>query len=326
MRSRAAHDHIAADRAPDAPGKRGRKATPPNPEDGPLAAFAHDLWVLKRRAGDPSFATMCTQLGAAASKSSLAAATRGTALPSWETTWEFVRVLAVDQLGTDAEDTRAEWLARWTAVASATGAPATDTTATADPAAADSAATDPTAADTEESAGTGPAPDRPADASGRHRPLFRPTRGQAVMAGVLAVLIGVLLGSLVLAYPAVVSGPTGDAGSDNASFEGDVTFPDGSVVAPGQQFTKVWQLRNIGSTRWEGRYLTRVNSTACQAPDMAPIPITEPGQSVRIAVPVTAAQSPGQCKIFWKMTDADRTLLLPDKNPIYLDVVVQEPA
>ncbi|HEX2301189.1 MAG TPA: hypothetical protein VHH34_22240, partial [Pseudonocardiaceae bacterium] len=105
----------------DTPAKRGRKATPPNPDDGPVAAFARELWALKHRAGDPSFATMCTRLGAAASKSSLAAATRGTALPSWETTWEFVRVLAVGLLGADEEDTRREWLARWTAAGATTG-------------------------------------------------------------------------------------------------------------------------------------------------------------------------------------------------------------
>jgi hypothetical protein len=42
--------------------------TPPDPAEGPVADFAHELGKLKRRAGDPSFATICTRLGAALSK------------------------------------------------------------------------------------------------------------------------------------------------------------------------------------------------------------------------------------------------------------------
>lgn len=95
--------------------KRGRKAQPPDPDDGPLAEFAHQLWCLKQRAGDPSFAVMREELGAAASRSALAAAARGAALPSWETTWEFVRVLAVGKLGTDPAEAEREWFQRWTA-------------------------------------------------------------------------------------------------------------------------------------------------------------------------------------------------------------------
>lgn len=93
--------------------RRGRKPIRPDPESGPVALFAHRLWELKERAGDPSFADMASRLGAAASKSSLAAAARGSALPSWETTWEFVRVLAVDRLGGDPEEVRREWRTHW---------------------------------------------------------------------------------------------------------------------------------------------------------------------------------------------------------------------
>ncbi|MEV5501579.1 NBR1-Ig-like domain-containing protein [Nonomuraea fuscirosea] len=93
--------------------RRGRRPIRPDPGSGPVALFAHRLWELKERAGDPSFADMASRLGAAASKSSLAAAARGSALPSWETTWEFVRVLAVDRLGGDPEEVRREWRTHW---------------------------------------------------------------------------------------------------------------------------------------------------------------------------------------------------------------------
>lgn len=302
--SRTAEISEVAHAVAETPGKRGRKATPPDPAEGPVADFAHELWKLKRRAGDPSFATMCTRLGAAASKSSLAAATRGSALPSWETTWEFVRVLAVESLGADRDETRREWLARWRAAA-AGPAERRDTPA-------DTPAADTPHADTP-----------PLVAAVRRGPRSRRTRNQTVAACAFVVLVVAGLGSTAAAVPSATGGGDATTGADDASFEGDVTFPDGSVVAPGATFTKVWQLRNTGTVRWEGRYLSRVNTTACQAPEMVPIPATDPGRSVRIAVPVTASSSPAHCKIDWKMTDAAQRLLLPAKNPVFLDVVVR---
>ena len=95
--------------------KRGRRARRPDPDGGPVAEFAHALLGLKEAAGDPSYDRMRAEFGAMASKSALAAAARGLQLPSWETTWEFVRPLAVTVLGRDEERTRREWRARWSA-------------------------------------------------------------------------------------------------------------------------------------------------------------------------------------------------------------------
>ena len=89
--------------------RRGRRPARPGPDSGPVGAFADRLWQLRREAGDPSYEEMSGRLGAAASKSSLAAAAQGRSLPSWETTWEFVRVLAVDRLGRDPAETELEW-------------------------------------------------------------------------------------------------------------------------------------------------------------------------------------------------------------------------
>ncbi|WP_329101261.1 NBR1-Ig-like domain-containing protein [Micromonospora sp. NBC_01699] len=148
----------------------------------------------------------------------------------------------------------------------------------------------------------------------------------AVVAALFAVVaVGLLVGwSFAPSGEPAPESTVDNAQLDDAAFEGDITIPDGTVVAPSQVFTKVWQLRNTGQVRWEGRYLTRMNTTDCSAPDMVPIPTTEPGESVRITVQVTASPTPARCKIYWKATDASRRLLLPDKNPIFLDVIVQE--
>ncbi|MEU3765380.1 NBR1-Ig-like domain-containing protein [Amycolatopsis keratiniphila] len=95
------------------PGRRGRVARGPAEDSGPVAEFARRLWELKRAAGDPSYDRMRDEYGALASKSALSAAARGERLPSWETSWEFVRVLAVGVLGGDEDEVRHEWRGEW---------------------------------------------------------------------------------------------------------------------------------------------------------------------------------------------------------------------
>jgi hypothetical protein len=274
--------------------RRGRKAIRPDPESGPVALLAHRLWELKERAGDPSFADMASRLGAAASKSSLAAAARGSALPTWETTWEFVRVLAVDRLRQDAEEARREWRAHWEEAAGGAGR-----------------------------TGAEPPPAERAEPARRRSPAGKP----AVIA---AAAIGAAAASAALfawLVPLVAEDdrlPPRQAVSphDDSLFEGDITYPDGTVVEKGTEFTKVWRIRNTGTVPWQGRYLTRLNDTPCQAPERVAIRPVQPGESVDISVRVRAATSPGRCKIYWKMTNEAGHELLAAKKPIFLDVVV----
>jgi hypothetical protein len=37
---------------------------------------------------------------------------------------------------------------------------------------------------------------------------------------------------------------------DNSVFVADVTFPDNTVIAPGQAFTKTWSIKNVGTCNW----------------------------------------------------------------------------
>jgi hypothetical protein len=109
---------------------------------------------------------------------------------------------------------------------------------------------------------------------------------------------------------------------DDSAFERDVTYPDGSVVRAGERFDKTWRIRNAGNVHWHDRYLTRMNDTPCKAPKRVAIGPVRAGESVDITVRVRAPDSPGRCKIYWKMTDEDGAPLLADKRPIFLDVTV----
>ncbi len=42
--------------------------------------------------------------------------------------------------------------------------------------------------------------------------------------------------------------------NDNVAFVNDVSVPDGSVLSPGQSFTKTWLVRNTGTSTWGANY------------------------------------------------------------------------
>ncbi|MFG1962304.1 NBR1-Ig-like domain-containing protein [Nonomuraea sp. NPDC049028] len=280
----------------------GRKPVRLDPAASPVAALAYRLSELKAEAGDPSYAEMSTRMGAAASKSSLAAAARGQVLPTWETTWEFVRVLAVDRLKQDAAEARREWRSHWEQAASAARSETIE----------DRTGHDQTYAGQAE------------HLERRARPLL--ARRLAMIAAVATA------GAALFIWLAPLSGknkpttsaiPTQAASSyDDSAFEQDVTHPDGTVVKTGTEFTKIWRIRNTGTIPWRGRFLTRLNDTPCRAPKRVEIRVVQPGEPVDIAVRVRASDSPGRCKIYWKMTDETGTQLLSAKKPIFLDVVV----
>ena len=47
--------------------------------------------------------------------------------------------------------------------------------------------------------------------------------------------------------------PTSSLGDDcnNNAFEGDITIPDGTIMKPGEDFQKIWKIRNTGSCTWD---------------------------------------------------------------------------
>ncbi|MEU6130390.1 NBR1-Ig-like domain-containing protein [Saccharopolyspora sp. NPDC047091] len=284
---------------PAAGGKRGRKQLRPDPADGPVAAFAYRLCELKESAGDPSYDRMRTDFGAAASKSALSSAARGQDLPSWETTWEYVRSLAVGALGQDADTVRREWSRRWEHARAAAEQPSA-------PEAEPAVRRDAPAAEPDPESG----PDR-----ARRRGWILAGTGAAV------VLVAVVLGWYLL------SGPERPIPGDASVMLGE-TVPDDTPIPAGTSFVKSWDIKNVGRVPWTGRYLEqtgeRVGDAECTAPQRVWIRDTPAGEQVRITVPVVAGEKTGQCKIAWKMVDEHGELFFPDQalRPVFFDIRV----
>jgi hypothetical protein len=116
---------------------------------------------------------------------------------------------------------------------------------------------------------------------------------------------------------------TATSNCNGMQFITDVTYPDGTTVTPGQNFTKIWRIKNVGTCTWTPSYAivfssgNSMNGPATQA-------LTgnvNPGQSIDISVNLTAPASPGDYTAYWKLRDGSGVLF----NQFYVQIKVQNP-
>jgi hypothetical protein len=89
-----------------------------------------------------------------------------------------------------------------------------------------------------------------------------------------------------------------------------VTILDDTEMAPGQAFTKIWRLLNIGACTWTRRYSARFfYGSQMDAPDLVYLAQdVAPGQTIEIAVDLVAPDSPGTHQGNWKLSNAEGAL------------------
>lgn len=116
------------------------------------------------------------------------------------------------------------------------------------------------------------------------------------------------------------------------------TIPDGTLVLFGEQFSKTWELQNVGRVPWEGRYLqcmdeeivvySRTGGVLKIAENLVPhvtrisVPITLPGEVARLTVNFTAPAMPGTFLSYWKSVFDDGTLCFPKAQGLSVKVRV----
>lgn len=99
-------------------------------------------------------------------------------------------------------------------------------------------------------------------------------------------------------------GGTGVTLCDNAVYVTDVTIPDGTTIPAGQNFTKTWQVRNIGSCAWTATYqLTFVSGDSLGGKATAINKVVNPGETVDISVILTSTSASGTITGTWKLTN-----------------------
>lgn len=108
----------------------------------------------------------------------------------------------------------------------------------------------------------------------------------------------------------------------------DITIPDGTIVAPGQPFTKVWRLINRGNCTWTRDYRLIWFSGVQFGPQTAQ-PLAhevKPGESIDISIELSAPAKAGVYQSNWKLSSADQNLFgigPAGEAPFWVHVVVE---
>lgn len=120
--------------------------------------------------------------------------------------------------------------------------------------------------------------------------------------------------------------PAPDADPRDESVFLDETVADGTLMTPGQRFTKTWTIRNAGTVPWRDRRLTRVGMSAgaglITTPMQVSVPDADPGDAVTIVVPCVAQVVEGTSVATFKMTDPAGRLYFFDRYFIGLQAQV----
>lgn len=98
----------------------------------------------------------------------------------------------------------------------------------------------------------------------------------------------------------VLPTPTGTC-EDDLEFVEDVTIPDGTQFAPGDEMEKIWLVRNTGSCNWEAGYRLRLISGPAMGvePDQALFPARS-GSEAEIRIVFSAPDEPDIYRSSWQ--------------------------
>ncbi len=110
---------------------------------------------------------------------------------------------------------------------------------------------------------------------------------------------------------------------DDFSYVSDVTAPDGTEMQPGQQFRKVWRVRNTGTTTWDAGYkLAFAGEEQMGGPDQVVLPTTpvEPGQLINVAVELLAPGEAGRHRSVWSVQNSAGEML---RHRLYAEIAIQ---
>jgi hypothetical protein len=106
----------------------------------------------------------------------------------------------------------------------------------------------------------------------------------------------------------------------------DVTIPDGTIITPGKQFNKTWQLWNTGSCDWPGSMLVVFDSgTQLSANLEYKIDKVVPsGKIVDVSIPMTAPLTAGEYTSNWRLKPSGGVPfgVGAGKVPFYVKIIV----
>ena len=134
------------------------------------------------------------------------------------------------------------------------------------------------------------------------------------------------------ATPTKTAGPATvpPSACDKAQFVSDVTIPDGTVMSPGQKFTKTWRLRNVGTCAWTKSYqIAFYSGEQMGAPASLTFAQDVPvGGTADFTVEMTAPSAAGSYRGNWMFKNASGQLFgigTQANRPWWVDIRVSGP-
>ena len=105
----------------------------------------------------------------------------------------------------------------------------------------------------------------------------------------------------------------------------DVNVPDNTVMSPGEDFTKTWLIKNIGSCAWGEGYKLIYSYGERMSGEAQPLTAAiAPGQEVEVSANFKAPDLAGTYFSFWTLQNAlGVNFLGNDNKALYVQIVVQ---
>jgi hypothetical protein len=111
---------------------------------------------------------------------------------------------------------------------------------------------------------------------------------------------------------------------NGAAYVSDVTVADGEEMAPGETFTKTWELLNTGSCPWSTGYSVVFISGADMQSSSADLDaVVAAGACGDASVELTAPEDEGRYTGYWRLADASGALF---GEQFYVQIVVSDDA
>lgn len=95
---------------------------------------------------------------------------------------------------------------------------------------------------------------------------------------------------------------------DNSIFVIDITVPDDTQMAPGQDFVKTWKIKNTGTCTWGTGYSVIYAYGEKMSGVAEPLTtVVAPGEEVEVSVRFKAPDKAGQYSSTWRMANANKS-------------------
>lgn len=94
----------------------------------------------------------------------------------------------------------------------------------------------------------------------------------------------------------------------------DLSIPDGTILKPGQQFTKSWRVQNNGSCDWENYRLVFVRGSLLGGNSPSLLPKVSSGNSLDISLELFAPSYQGEYTGYWQIQSDKGSLIGPEMH------------